>query len=329
MTGRALTLSDTTITKLIRVSAGALVVGTLAIVALRVLDRPNHGPTLFDREIDAAREVLKSAPDAIGPRLQLAHVYRSAGRHQEALEQYDEILKVEASEKTALLGRADILLEDGDLGGASKAYGKVIATTRGGEFSPVDPQREHAYYGLASVALAQGRARDAVAAASSALKIDATDADAWYLLGTSNLAAGDPRAAVEGLRRAVLFVPTGWCEPYADLGTAYGHLGQRARASYANAMLDFCQQRPERAVQTLERLTSGPAAVDAMLGLAMIAESTSDRTAAVRWYHKVVAADPSNFNARAGLTRLGVPPAAQKPAKPAPRAQTDTDGGTS
>ncbi len=50
---------------------------------------------------------------------------------------------------------------------------------------------------------------------------------------------------------------------------------------------------------------------EATLGLGMIAETTADRAVAVRWYRKVLAADPGNFNALAGLSRLGsaAPPA--------------------
>ncbi len=311
--GRISSVSDRTLTRLIRGALMALVVGILLAVGVHFLTRADHGPTLVERQIEAAQDAVRKAPGEIGPRLLLAQVYRAANRPDSALEQYDEVLKVDAHQKTALLGRGDILRAKGDLAGAAKSYKKVIGTSRGGEFARVDLQLEHAYYGLGSIALAQGRAKDAVIAAEAAVKIDPTDADAWYLLGTGNLKAGAPERAVQALRRAVLFVPTGWCEPYAALSRAHTKLGRPAEAEYAGAMVDFCQQRPGQAVRRLRALTSGPAAIDAMLGLGMIAEAQGDRAGAIRWYQEVLAAESANFNARAGLIRLGVAPKAEAP----------------
>ena len=105
-------------------------------------------------------------PDRIEPRLGLAQVYLSANRPDSALEQYDEVLKVDPAQKAALLGRGGILLDRGDLEGAAKSYEKVIEVSKGGEFAGVDQQLEQAYYGIATIALEQGRAKEAVTAAA-------------------------------------------------------------------------------------------------------------------------------------------------------------------
>ena len=77
-------------------------------------------------------------------------------------------------------------------------------------------------------------------------------------------------------------------------------------AEFEAAMVELCEKRPAEAARQLARLTSGPAAIDAMLGLGMAAEAQSLRASAVRWYRKVLAAEAQNFNARSGLARLGV-----------------------
>lgn len=322
-------VSDRTLMRLIRWGLMALVVGVALVFGVHFLFNRgvDPGPTLVERQIEAAKDAVKKAPDEIEPRLVLAQVYSAASQPDKALEQYDEVLKVKPRQKTALLGRGDILLANGDLGGAARAYEKVVDTAKGGEFARVDRQLEHAYYGLGTIALAQNRAKDAVTAAEAAVEIDATDADAWYLLGTSAIKAGAPARAAEALRRAVLFVPTGWCEPYAALSQAYAKLGRPADAEYAGAMVDFCQQRPGQAAQRLQALTSGPAAVDAMLGLGMIAEGQADRAGAISWYQKVLAADPESFNALAGLSRLGAAPPAEAPGSTTPAGDTPSEGG--
>lgn len=304
-------VSDRTLARIVRTGLVIIAIGIPLLAVLYVLDRePQQGNTLGDRQIAAAEEAVRAAPSQIGLRLALAQLYRVDGRTDEALAQFDEVLKVDKHQKTALLGRADILLAGGDHDSAQAAYRKVIKLATGAEFSQVDPQLEAAHYGLASSLSQGGRTRSAVAELEAALKIDPTDADAWYLLGSTQLAAGAAGQAVEAFRRAVLFVPTGWCEPYASLSTAYTKLRRTAFAESAGAMADYCETGDAAAATArLEPLAAGPARIDAMLGLGMIAEASANGPAAVAWYRKVLAADSGNFNARAGLTRLGASPA--------------------
>ena len=145
------------------------------------------------------------------------------------------------------------------------------------------------------------------------MQIEPTDADAWYLLGTAALEAGRPGLAVKALRQAVLFVPADWCEPYERLSEAYADLNRKPYAEYAAAMVDLCEERPDDATRRLRPLTSGPAAVDAMLGLGMAAEAESHRAAAARWYRRVLAVDAENFNARSNLSRLAAPQSGTAP----------------
>ena len=306
MSGRALPVSDRTLSRLIRGAVMVLAVAVPLAVALHFLDRgPDHGPTLIDRQIAAASAAVRKTPNEVGPRLLLAQLYQGASRPDDALEQYDQVLTVKPKITPALIGRADILLDKGDLDGAARAYERVVKISSGGEFANVDKNLEHAYYGLGSVTLKQSRAKDAVSALESAVAINAADADAWYLLGVAALQADTPKRAVEALQKAVLFVPTGWCEPYDALSQAYAKLGSTAYAEYAGAMTDFCKNRLDAAGRRLATLTSGPARVDALLGLGLVTETRGDRAAAMRWYKKVLAADRANFNAQAGLSRLG------------------------
>jgi tetratricopeptide (TPR) repeat protein len=122
------------------------------------------------------------------------------------------------------------------------------------------------------------------------------------------LKQGDAKQAVDSVRRALLFVPSGWCPPYTTLSDAYRKLGQAPQAEYAGAMLALCEKRTDEATRTLSTLTSGPAAVDAMVGLGMIAEQAGRKTEAISWYQKVLERDPANAAALYALSWLGVKP---------------------
>lgn len=292
--------------RLIRTGLKAVAVGIGILAVLYFLDWRDSSPSLVERQIAAAEDAVRVEPSEVGPRLRLADLYRAAKRPDDALEQYDAVLGVEGDQGTALLGRGEVLAEMGDLSEAQKSFEKIIGATKGEEFASVNPQLEAAYYGLSSLLLKQAQAKAAMEAAEKATQIEPTDADAWYLLGAAAVKAGANEKAVRALRQAVLFVPTEWCAPYEKLAQAYGAQGRTSHAKYAMAMVDLCEKRPEEATRQLKPLASGPVELEAMLGLGMAAEAESDRTAAARWYRKVLTVDSENFNARSGLGRLGV-----------------------
>ncbi len=298
-------MSEQTIDRLIRVGLKVVGVGIALVVVAYFVARPHAAPSLVDRQIAAGEKAVRASPANVGLRLQLAEVYRTAHRPESALEQYGAVLKVEANQ-TALLGRGEVLAEKGELPAARQSIEQAIAKA-GGQYARVNPQLEGAYYALGSVMLKQHQAKEAMLQEQKALKIEPSDADALYAFGTAAVQAGAYDRAVKALRQAVLFVPSGWCEPYEQLANAYRaqHLGPQME--YAGAMVELCEKKPADAARRLARLTSGPVAVDAMLGLGMAAEAESRLASATRWYRKALVADPQNFNARAGLGRLGVP----------------------
>jgi len=297
-------MPERTLDRLIRIGLAAVAVGVVVVAVIYFLDRGDKGESLVDRRISAAEKAVREKPEDIGTRLALADMYRAAKRPGDALGQYDEVLRVKDHQSTAMLGRGEVLAEEGKASEAITAFEQVIGKADKGEFSGVDPQLEAAYYGLGSVRLEQGKAKQARQSVEKAVRIEPGDADAWYLLGRTALKSGAAKRAVKALREAVLFVPTGWCDPYKSLSAAYAALGQEDGAKYAKAMVDFCEERPEEAERRLKSLTNGPTAVDAMLGLGMVAEAQSDRKGARHWYRRVLASDAGNFNARSGLKRL-------------------------
>jgi len=294
-----------------RLGVLVLVVGVLAFAGIYYQDQHvSAGPSMIDRQTQSAEAAVKKAPNNIGARLELAGAYQSAKRMDDALAQYKVILQADKKNRTALLGSGRILIAEGDLKAASAAYHRITDISAKGEFAAADPQLEEAHYFLGSILVTQGKNKEALTELGAALKIDKTDSDALYLMGVAQLKAGQPLLAVSALRQALLFVPTGWCEPYSQLALAYGKLGSAIQATYASGMADFCHKKPADAKRKLTTLITNksPVAVDALLGLALMAETESNNTEAVSWYKQVLTLDRTNVSAISSLSRLGVTP---------------------
>lgn len=301
-------ISERTLTRLVRWGALALALLLVLFGAVYYLgQRSSSGPTLAERQVSAAEDAVKAAPQNVQDRLKLAATYQTVGRLDDAVAQFDEVLKAVPTNSTALLGLGSVLIQQGDLDAAKADLTKITSATSKAEFSNVDPQVEAAHYWLGSIAMKQNLADAAVKELTAALAIDNSDADAWYLLGTAQSKQGQDKVAVESLKRALLFVPTGWCEPYSALNASYTKLSLSEMAEYAGAMADFCADKSGSAAQRLQRLTTGPAAIDALLGLGLIAETSSDRTGALAWYQKVLKTQPANVTALNAVARLTGP----------------------
>jgi tetratricopeptide (TPR) repeat protein len=319
-------ISERTLSRLVKWGAGLLALLLVAFGAVYFLgQRGSSAPSLAERQVSAAEELVTKEPQNVQNRLKLAATYQTVGRLDDAVAQFDEVLKAVPTNSTALLGLGSVMIDKGDLDAAKTALTKLTAGAKKVEFSSVDPQTEAAYYWLGSIALKQNDPATAITQLSAALTIDKSDADAWYLLGTAQSQKGDDKVAIQSLMRALLFVPTGWCEPYVALNASYGKLSKNELAEYAGAMVDFCNKKPDVAAQRLQALTTGPAAVPSLLGLGLIAETTSDRTAAAGWYQKVLKAEPGNATALTALGRLNVKPAtASNAAKKTATSSTST-----
>src|ERR1019366_2946179 len=217
------------------------------------------------------------------------------------------------------LGQGSVLIAQGNLTAAAAAYKQITAGNAKGEFAGADPQLQEAYYYLGSIAVKQGNTTDAIFELQAALGIDPQDSDSLYLMGLAQLKAGKTQLAVDAFTKAVAFVPTGWCEPYTQLALVYTKLHSAPQATYNTGMADFCHNQMAEATSQLTTLIKGPQGVNAMLGLALIAETDSSNAEATTWYKKVLAVDRTNVVAIAALKQLSSGPTPST-TSPAPKA---------
>lgn len=321
-------LSDRTLNRMIIGAVVVLAIGIPLVGVIYFMDRHvDAGPSMVDRQITAAEDVVRKEPNNVSARIALAAGYATGTRYADAVAQYGEVLKVVPDHHGALLGRGNVYVLMGDDASAAKDFERLVDIAKGGEMANADPQLEEAYFRLGDVALRAGRNDEAVKDLTSAVLINRTDADALNLLGSAYLKTGKPDDAVKALTRAIALVPTGWCDPYQTLGQAYAALGKTQGTTYANAMVSLCTKQPDAAKTALQGITSGEFLVPATLGLAFVAQSEGDVDGAIALFKKVLVTDPQNFAAISGIQALGgtgAAPASAAPASGAPAASPST-----
>lgn len=311
-------LDDRTTSRWIKRLAIIFLVITVPTVALYVSDQYRApAPSLMDQAIATAEDAVRQNPNTLSVRFALAQVYEQAGRLDEALVQYDQILSVEPTAKTAQVARGNVHLTQGDVEGARADFQAVVDANKDSDTAVADKHLEAAYYGLATIAMKAGDGQAALANAEAAARIGRTDADALNLLGQAYAMTGDQASAVKLFTRAAAFVPTGWCDPYQGLAAAYTQLADAAGIGYATGMVAFCEKRYEDARPLLTAQVAGAYGLEALIGLGEMAEEQGDPATAAGFYAQAYAQDSSNFHAIAGLNRLGADEKGNLPSTPA------------
>ncbi len=299
-----------------------LVAGTVLFAGFYILDRWRApAPPIVDQRVAALEQAVRDNPEDIVARGQLADTYVLKGRYQDAIAQYDAILATGKAEQLAKYGRAAAYVGLERYEEATADYLAVVEIAKDGEMAHVDPMLESAYYQLGWIELQQGRAAEAIPYLEKALAIKRSDADALYLIGTAFVATGETDKAITALRGAIAFVPKGWGEPYAAMAEAYTKAGDAAMAEWAGAMAAFAEGRADEARTRLLAIAEGPAALDATIGLGVVAEASGQTAEAADWFRKALAIAPDSTPARMGLSRVTAGGAAEPlPALPTPGA---------
>lgn len=308
-------IPDQLLDRLLLAFALVLVIGVPAFGVYYWFDRhPDPGPSMAERAVAEAEQAVRDAPSDLAARNRLAAAYVSAERYADGIAQFSEALVLVPDNRAALLGRglAYRLSDQADL--ALADFERLVQVAAGGEMAGVDPELQQAYYEIGVIHLARGQAAEAVSALESALRINGTDADALYAYGQALIQTGEAERGVEALRRAVAFVPSGWCEPYYGMVDGYAALQDAAGGAYASGMVAFCEGRLDEAATALRPLTAGAMRIDAWLGMALVSAAAGDSPAAIDYYQQVLAEEPDNVSALIGLGQLGGATAHETPA---------------
>ena len=173
---------------------------------------------LREGDLDRARDVLGKAQKASPGDVRLAYLVgeqyrrRGEGYDVQAVGFYDYALRIEKDHVWTILGKAQVLLERGQLDEAARAAQALLAPAANAS----KPQQALAQAIRGAVLAAQGKPADAKAAEAEAAKLDPTSPEIPRLLGLRKLREGDAAGAVEAFQRAVSQDPRR-VSLYADL----------------------------------------------------------------------------------------------------------------
>jgi tetratricopeptide (TPR) repeat protein len=231
-----------------------------------------------DRAAEAERLLqseIMARPTQVGPRIQLAEVYRSSGRHQEMSAVLDGIRRDGSRFAHAHASIGDFYAESGLWEDALREY------QDGDRAEPAEKERYEK--GIARAMAALGRTKDAIAELNLVLQTHTDDVQARLaraILLYDSASSADRELAIGDLKALAARAPEDASIRY-ELGLAYAANGNSKAA--ANELTKAADLQPD-----------DPAVLVAQSELAL---DTGDYTAAVRLAELILAEDSENRDA--------------------------------
>lgn len=284
-----------------------LVVGAVAFGVYYYYDRQvgDTGQDPVAHQIELFEQAVIDDPSNMAARLGLGDLYFRVGRYRESADQYEAVVGVTQDDDILpLWGLGRGLYFAGDSVGSEQTFQRIIDL--GNENDIRGDLLGAAYYYTGRIALDRGDPAKAVASLKTAVSIDRADADSMEMLGLAYVANGQYDEGIAQLTKAVQFVPD-FGDAYAGLATAYEAKGMAGEARWARAMVLFSEDALSKAVKELEAVTAAmPEFAPGFTGLGLAKEKQGKREEAAKAFGRAVALAPDDFNARAGLSRLGL-----------------------
>jgi tetratricopeptide (TPR) repeat protein len=283
----------------------AIILGLAAAVMLVRSEFGSSDPSVLEQDEERLQEAILEDPNDPDLRVSLANVYLEGRRYDEAIAQYNEVLKADENRQDALIGLGLAYRDKGDSDQALSAFNKLVEVTEGSEFAGVDRRLEAVHYYLGEIYLERNEPAKAVEELQAALKIEPTDADALYLLGNALQAQGEYDGAIAVYAVATSLVPD-FREAYEGMAAAAEKQDDALIATYARAMIRLFSGDPRTAVRDLEDVTGqSPENAAAYFGLGYGYEQLGERDKALAAYRQSTEIDPSQYAAQSALARLG------------------------
>ena len=143
-------------------------------VALRNLEILHAHPDYAERRMRELRDEVEASPTSREPRFALARALALAGRHDDAIGEYAELLSQDATDVEAMVQAGLTVRAVGDLADAQRWLEHA---------ERLDPDRAEVHLHLGEVLYNRGLADAALERLERAVELDPDDADAYHLLG--------------------------------------------------------------------------------------------------------------------------------------------------
>lgn len=314
-------------------AAAVLVVGGLFAYNVWSVRQAAITATPALRLIEDIKDDVRANPNDATLRVRLGEAYAAAGKYDEAMEQFQNALKIDPEHTGAYLDMGVVSTVEGDFDAAISAFEKVVELTEGSEFQSVNDRREVALYNLGVIALDRDQFEDAIGYLKGALRIRRDASDTYYHLARAYEGLEEFDAAIEQLEIAIAFDPN-YAQAHYLMWQVYTEMDDEINASYhaqiaaslapdadppAEALAAY-GTAAERMARGEEALESGeieealkqaliarniePENVEAVLFHGRVLERRGDNTDAVTVYNEALELDAENEEAKAAIERL-------------------------
>lgn len=287
-------VDDAQLARLARTLSLAVVVVLLGFVGYYVYDR--YWVTVespLEQATRALETAVKQSPNDPEARMRVAGAYARQKEYARAIAQYQEALTLRKDWQPALVAMATAEAMRGEEARAVEIYRKVAELNATNEFRYANRDLQVVYFRLGSFAAKAGRHAEAATWAREALQIDRTNADALYLLASSEEAEGNQPAAAEAYRLATAFDPN-FREAFAGLYRVALARGDGREAAFAKGMELLAGGDANAALGELRRLTTeAPDYGAGYLGLGLAYGKKGQRDEAITAFRAALERDPS------------------------------------
>jgi Flp pilus assembly protein TadD len=289
--------------------------------------------TIVSRGLSDLIAAVRQNPDDLALRMKLAQAFAVAGRRNDAVKQYEQILEVREDYAPALAGLGTIALREKQWRTAEGYYRKALEIFQQSPGAASVPAVEQAHFYLATALMEQKEYEEAAANFKEAARLKRDSSTTHYLLAVCLREMGLDEAYREALGNALLFDPKHPEANYdygmillaqGDEATAAEHFRTSADAAPnvafprdALAGLGTAEQRLA-AARGLAASDPGQAIVEARVAVALEPRSVStlmmladlyaeagNAEKARDLYKRTLLVDPENDAAKAGLERVG------------------------
>ena len=284
------------------VAAGVALVAA-AFIAASYLTGPSSKADPMAGTIARLEDQVRADPQSADLRIEVADAYMSANRPQEALTQYQEALRIDATREEGVYGLGLAYRQLGDLNNAGAQLQSVIQMNESNPMAALDKRLQGAHFYLGLVLRDQGRNDDAINEFRAALSLNKSDADTLFELGKTFVLAGRNEDAASAFDVTLAFVPE-FEEAYVETEKLATTMGDTTKASYAGAMLNVLHGKAKDAVPVLRGVAQGANSARYWWGLGYALEKTKDNAGAVAAYQKAVEINPGELLAAESLRRL-------------------------
>lgn len=171
----------------------AVVVGSLAAVAV-IVAVITSGPPAEPPQVERWRLEVERNPNDMAARLQLGFAYQAAGDNEQALAEYDAVLKQEPRNTAAIYNRAVVLRESGEDKLAEEAFWDVLE---------IEPEHVGAAAQLGRYYASRNEYRSVLAAVRPVVGVHPESAELQYLTGLAYENLGERSWAIARYRLAL------------------------------------------------------------------------------------------------------------------------------